>query len=141
MEPVETPKALTSETVELAKKYAINKKKREDARLILDDLKAEQDMIGVELVKKMEEIGLASFKLPEGTFYLATTFYPNILDTEKMIDWLDKQGQSNIAPRTINKPAFREFYQERIEKDLPVPPAELVDAHSETGVRLRGAKQ
>lgn len=140
MEANTEPKVLSSETIELAKKYAENKKAREGKKKELDDLKAEQDMIGEALTKKMEEIGLINFKLPEGTFYLATSFYPTVLDAEKMIDWLDKQGQTSIAPRTINKTAFKEFYQERVEKDLPLPPAELVDAHSETAVRLRGAK-
>jgi hypothetical protein len=141
MEITEPPKALNSETLELARKYAENKKKREETKKIIDDLKAEQDMIGDALTKKMEEIGMSNFKLPEiGTFYLATSFYPTVLDAEKMIDWLDKNGQTSIAPRTINRTAFKEFYQERVEKDLPLPPAELVDAHSETGVRLRGAK-
>lgn len=140
MEQNTEPQTLSSETISLAKKYAVNKKKREEAKKVIDDLKAEQDMIGVELTKKMEEIGLSNFKLLEGTFYLATSFYPTVVDAERMIDWLDKQGQTSIAPRTINKTAFKEFYQERVEKDLPLPPAELVDAHSETGVRLRGAK-
>jgi hypothetical protein len=89
----------------------------------------------------MEELGLGNFKLEgHGTFYLATSFYPTVLDSEKMIDWLDKNGQSGIAPRTIHKTAFKEFYQERVEKDLPLPPSELVDAHSETAVRLRSSK-
>ena len=134
------PKALSSETIELAKKYAVVCKKEKEIKAQRDDIKAEKDMIAVELTKKMEEIGLSNFKLPEGTFYLAITFYPTVLDADKMINWLDKNGATSIAPRTINKTAFKEFYQERVEKDLPLPPTELVDVHSETGVRLRGAK-
>lgn len=141
MEANTEPQVLTSETTALAKKYAEVCKKEKAIKAQRDDIKAEKDMIAVELTKKMEELGMSNFKLPElGTFYLATSFYPTILDQEKMIDWLDKQGQTNLAPRTIQKTAFKEFYQERVEKDLPLPPADLVDAHSETGVRLRGAK-
>lgn len=141
METTEPPKVLNSETTELAKKYADVCKREKAIKAQRDDIKAEKDMVAVELTKKMQEIEMSNFKLEGlGTFYLATSFYPTILDQEKMIDWLDKQGQTSLAPRTIQKTAFKEFYQERVEKDLPLPPAELVDAHSETGVRLRGAK-
>ena len=137
----EKPTALNSETLALADKYHEIREKKRAAEKVVDDIKAEEDMVRTTLTNKMEELGLQSFKVEgKGTFYLQTSFFPKVIDEAKMIDWLDKQGATNIAPRTIHKAAFKEFYQERLEKDLPLPPAELVDAHSETAVRLRGAK-
>lgn len=137
----EEPIALTSEATQLAKQYHAGRQRKDELTKQLDDVKAELDMIGEDLTKKMEELGLQTFKLEGlGTYYLQTSFYPKVLDAEKVIDWLDKNGQSNIAPRTIKGPAFKEFYQERVEHDQPIPPPDLVEASSNTGVRLRRAK-
>lgn len=137
----EEPVALSSEAIQLARKYAEICTKKDELNKQLDDLKAEQDMVAVDLKNKMEEIGLQKFGLEGiGTYYLQTSFYPKILDQDVIIDWLDKNNLSTIAPRTVKGPAFKEMYQERMEKDLPLPPAAAVDAHSETGVRLRRVK-
>ena len=141
MEASTEPVKLTSEITGLAQKYYELKAKDDELTKQQNDLDAELDMVRMEMLKKMEDLGLQNFKLEGlGTFFLKTSFYPKVLDAQKMIDWLDKQGASNIAPRTVHLTAFKEFYQERVEKDLPLPPSDYVDAASKTSVQLRRAK-
>lgn len=107
------------------------------------DLDAERDQIGEEMKSKMGELELQKFNIKGiGTFYLQASFYPKVIgDPVKVISWLDEQGAGDIAPRTIGRTAFKEFYQDRVENDLPVPPVELVEAATEVGLRLRGSKK
>lgn len=130
---------LSSQTVEYAKKYASLKHQKDQLDLQVKDIEAEMDLINIEMVRTMEEVGMQRFALDGiGTFYLATNFYPKIVgDSAKVIAWLDAQGANTVAPRKINIPALRELIEERMEKDQPVPPADLVESHSETKVRLR----
>jgi len=134
-------KQLSSKTVENAKKYASLKRQKDELDRQVKDIEAAMDMINIEMVKDMEDVGMQRFMLDGiGTFYLATNFYPKVIgDASKVIEWLDGEGVSSIAPRKIHMPALRELIEERMEKDLPVPPADLIESHSETKVRLRSA--
>lgn len=139
---IDRNEVLNSETTQFARKYFELKVKKDKLDQQVTDIEAEIDMVRTELTTKMEDIGLQTFKLEKmGTFYLQTTFMPKVLNDEKMIDWLDKHNQTNIAPRTIKKAALKEYWQEAMEKDHPIPPADLAEAYSETKVRLRKAKQ
>jgi hypothetical protein len=133
---------LSSEAVSLAKRYYEVRQQKAVLDKQVEDLKAERDMIAQQLQKIMEEIGMSKFNLKEiGTFYLQATFYPLVTgDPVKVIEWLDGQGHGSIAPRTISKPAFKELYQQLVDGDKPLPPPDLVEAHTEVGVRLRATK-
>lgn len=134
-------KPLNSQIVSLARKYAETRDKIRGLEAQVNDLDGEKDLIAAELLKLMQELEIQNFKIDGvGTVFLQTSFYPKVLDEGKMINWLDKNGLTNIAPRMVHKAAFKEMYQERVEKDLPLPPPELVDTHSQTIVKLRGAK-
>jgi hypothetical protein len=136
------PQVLSSTAVELANKYHKVREEKRELEARINDLDAERDQVAIELKKIMEDVGMQRFNLKGiGTFYLQASFYPKVIgDPVKVIEWLDSQGQGSIAPRTISKPAFKEMYQNAAENDKPLPPPDLVEAHTEVGLRLRGAK-
>jgi hypothetical protein len=136
------PEVLSSTAVALGQKYHEIREQIRGLEKQINDLDAEKDQVALELRKIMEDVGMQRFNLKQiGTFYLQATFYPKVIgDPLKVIAWLDGQGASNIAPRTIHKPAFKEFYQSAAENDKPLPPPDLVEAHTEVGLRLRGTK-
>lgn len=139
---MEEPTVLTSEAVNLAKKYHELREEIRSLETKINDLDAEKDQVALALKKIMEDVGMQRFNLSHiGTFYLQASFYPKVIgDPVTVIQWLDEQGAGNIAPRTIHKPSFKEFYQQQMENDKPLPPADLVEAHTEIGLRLRGVK-
>lgn len=138
----EEPTVVTSEATTLAQRYHAVREKKRALEAEINDLDAERDQVAGELKKIMEDVGMQRFNLKGiGTFYLQASFYPKVIgDSAKVIEWLDQHEAGNVAPRTIQKTAFKEFYQNSVENDKPVPPAELVEAHTEVGLRLRGAK-
>ena len=133
--------ALSSEAVQLAKKYASLQATKKELEAQKKDVEAEMDQVNAVLKDKMVEMELQNFKLEGlGTFYLQTSFYPKVVDREKLIAWLDERQLSTTAPRTVHLPSLREIYQDRAEHDQDLPTAEMVEAHSSTDVRLRAAK-
>lgn len=136
------PVVLSSEAVKLARRYHEIREQVRGLEKQINDMDAEKDQVAIALKKIMEDVGMQRFNLTGiGTFYLQASFYPKVIgDSVKVIEWLDAQGVGNVAPRTIQKTAFKEFYQDAVENDKPVPPADLVEAHTEVGLRLRGAK-
>lgn len=141
-EKMDEPVQLSSEAVTLAKKYHEIREEKQGLKSRINDLDAERDQIAASLKKIMEDVGMQRFNLKAiGTFYLQASFYPKVIgDPVKVIEWLDAQGAGDIAPRTILKPAFKEMYQNNAENDKPLPPLDLVEAHTDIGLRLRGTK-
>jgi len=108
----------------------------------INGLDAELDQIRTELTEVMSELGIQKFALDGiGTFYLATSIYPKISDSDRMIVWLDDNGCGNIAPRKIHVPSLKEMIETRMAEDKPVPSADLIEMTSETSVRLRMSKK
>lgn len=137
----EETSALSSEAVVLAKKYASLQASKKELEAQKKDIEAEMDMVGTTLRDKMIELEMQNFKLEGvGTLYLQTSFYPKVVDREKLIAWLDARELSGTAPRTVHLPSLREIYQERAENDKDLPSQDMVEAHSVTDVRLRASK-
>lgn len=104
------------------------------------DKNTELDQIKFELTNIMTETGVQKFALEGmGTFYLSTNIYPKFPNAEALIKWLDDNGKPEIAPRKIHVPSLKEFVEERMENDLIVPGADLLEMTPETSVRLRKA--
>lgn len=133
---------LSQDVLQYANRYHEIREKKRELEAQVADLDAERDQLAELIKKTMDELNLQKFNLKNiGTFYLATSVFPKVVgDPDKVIAWLDEQGAGNIAPRTISKPAFKEMYQDRLDKDLPVPPADLVEMTTDIGLRLRGEK-
>lgn len=127
-----------SRSTELAKKMYELRTKKADLDAQANALEAELDQVRAELTAIMTDLGVQKFALDGiGTFYLSTAIYPKLLNPEALISWLDNTGRSDIAPRKVHTPSLKEFIEERMEKDLPVPTADMLDMTPETSVRLR----
>lgn len=137
MEPI-----VNSSVMDLARAFGDLKKKEAELEQQLKDIQAEQDMIEDKLRMQMEGEEMTKFSMEGyGTFYLSTKFYPKVVgDPEKVVKWLDENGASTIAPRKVNLPSLREFFEERMEKDLPLPPTSLIETSNVTSVVLRKTK-
>lgn len=142
METTSSEDVLDVSTVSLAKKLAELRGKKQVLDAQVNEVDAEIDQVKLDLTTRMEETGMRKFQVAGlGTFYLQASFYPKIVgDKDELIAWLDNGGASEIAPRTVSVTRLREFYEERLEKDLPVPPINLVDATSQVSVRFRQSK-
>lgn len=128
--------------IELARAFGDLQKKKVVLEEQLKDIHAEQDMIEEKLRSQMENDEMTKFAIDGyGTFYLSTKFYPKVVgDPTQVIQWLDENGASTIAPRKVNLPSLREFCEERMEKDLPMPPRTLIETSTTTSVVLRKTK-
>lgn len=137
-----TAEKIDSHSTELAKRMYELRNEKQELESKVKDVDAQLDQIRQELTQIMENLGIQKFGLEGiGTFYLATNIYPKILDNDLLVSWLDDHGLASIAPRKVHIPSFKEMFEARMEKDEPVPSAELVDMSSETSVRLRVAKK
>lgn len=127
-----------SRATDLARKMYQLRKEKEALELQVKDKDAELDQIKMELTNIMVETEMQKFAIEGmGTFYLSTNIYPKLPNPEALIEWLDQVGRADVAPRKVHVPSLKEFVEERMEKDLPVPGPELLEMTPETSVRLR----
>lgn len=140
METTQSSK-VDSRSTELARAMFRLRSEKQQFESKIKEIDSELDQVRDELTKIMTDLEVHKFAIDGlGTFYLSTNVYPKVLDADKLIDWLDHNGASNIAPRKVVLAAFKELVEDRLSKDQPVPAAELVDMTPETSVRLRIAK-
>ena len=128
--------------VSFAQRYAVIKAEMAELKEKVKLLDGERDQINVAMTGIMESMEMQRFSIEGlGTFYLQSVFYPKVVgDPEKVIAWLDGEGAEAVAPRTISKTRLKELIEERLEKDQPVPPTELVECSTTVEVRLRSQK-
>lgn len=142
METSETPISLDSRSTELAKRMFELRSQKAALELEVNELDSQLDQVKAELTQIMQDLGVQKFGLNGiGTFYLATSIFPKILDNDQMIQWLDNNNRGDIAPRKIHSPSLREMMEGNLEKDLPIPPVTLVEMTTDVSVRLRLAKK
>lgn len=140
METTQTTVQNESRATFLARQmYALRQAKAELETLVKAK-DAELDQVRHELTDIMTETGVQKFALEGmGTFYLSTAIYPKLPNMEGLIQWLDKEGKGELAPRKVHVPSLKEFIEDRMEHDLPIPGPDLVEMTPETSVRLRMA--
>jgi len=127
-----------SRSTELAKHMYQLRMEKQELEAKVKEKDAELDQIKLELTNIMTEVGIQKFALDGiGTFYLSTNIYPKLPNPEALIEWLDANSRADIAPRKVHVPSLKEFVEQRMEQDLPVPGPELLDMTPETSVRLR----
>lgn len=126
--------------IELAKQMGELKKQKADLEVKVNNIDAELDQVKLELTKLMVELEVSNFKIEGiGTFYLATRVFTKINNEQELISWLDMNGKSNIAPRKVHAPSLKEMIESNLEKDQPIPAAEMVELNTDTSVRLRSS--
>lgn len=127
-----------SRATDLAKQMYEIRKAKEALEAQVKEKDAALDQIKIELTNIMVETEMQKFALDGiGTFYLSTNIYPKLPNPEALIEWLDKEGRPDVAPRKVHVPSLKELVEERMEKDMPVPGPELLEMTPETSVRLR----
>lgn len=131
--------------VDLARKYAEAKRAIDALEKELEPVKALRDQLADSLKVEMEREEMQKFALTGiGTFFISSRFYPKVVgDEAKAIEWLDNQGADvgwGVAPRKVDKTRLSEYIKDRLENDMPLPPAELFESTSQTYVKMLKAK-
>lgn len=80
-------------------------------------------------VKKVEFEGI-------GLVHQRGEFYARVKDEAALISWLDANGGSAMAKRSVHPSTLKAFVRERLEANLPVPDG--VDGYSVVKAVLRG---
>ncbi len=125
---------------ELSRKFLELRDKKRVLEQEVKDAQAEMDQIGLELVPILEGLDAQNIKITGvGTVYLQTVFYVRALKEREddFVQWLDSHDLGMLAKRTVHHQTLQAAYKEWAEKDLPLPPPELVEAHPEVKVRIR----
>lgn len=112
---------------------------RDDVREREKRLNALLEALKRALVEDFEKQNATSMKIDgAGTLYLHRSEYPRVIadKLEAFIEWLDANGHSALAKRTIHHQSLRAFYKEQVENEQPVP-SDLLEVHQEIEVRLK----
>lgn len=72
-----------------------------------------------------------------GLFYTQASPYPSVHNKPAFIAWLDSQGLSELAVRTVNFMTLRSEWKGWLAKGLPLPPEELASAILDRQLRVR----
>ena len=72
-----------------------------------------------------------------GLFYTQASPYPAIHNKPAFIAWLDTQGLSELAVRTVNFMTLRSEWKGWLSKGMPLPPEDLASATLDRQLRVR----
>ncbi len=124
---------------DLARKLASVKRWREELADKDRDASAEERMIKGRLRELMERREMTRFHVSGvGLVYSQNLYFPKVVgDPAAVTAWLDAEGATDVAPRTIKVDRLRELLQEREENDRPLPPPDLVEVQRGREVRFR----
>jgi len=93
--------------------------------------------ISIKLVNIMDANGELSFKTKDGLFYQFTDLYTQIIDKEKVFDWLkNRKVFGKLARLDINTNTLKAWIKERIKDKKPYP-TEGINCYYETTVRVK----
>ena len=131
--------ALGKRTRELAVCYRTLRDRKEKLEAEVKDVSGELEQVRVEFAKEMQDADLGSFDLAGvGKVYLSPVFFARAVSgqTEALISWLDQHGQGELAKRQVGWQTLQASYKDWLERNQPLPGAELVEVTSRTEARL-----
>jgi hypothetical protein len=126
--------------VQLARRFAELKAKKETLEEELDAVKMEMSQVSSELIPELQKSEIQSLKIDGvGLIYLKTQFYARVMPekNEEFISWLDNNNLGHLARRSVHHKTLTNEYQRWQDEDLPIPPEELVSSYNDTVVCLR----
>lgn len=114
----------TADMSELATKLIAAKNQKEE---LAEQLKAVNKEID-ELDEKLADLMVAKkcdlFRVPNlGTFFTKTENYPNVVDPDGFIKWLDENGMGPMAPRSVHPSRLRGWVTEWLKDGKALPPS------------------
>lgn len=93
--------------------------------------------VSEKLVRIMDAQEEVSFKTKDGLFYQFTDLYAQIIDKEKVYNWLKKKRIFNqLVSVEVNTNTLKAWIKERMKEKKPIP-TEGINCYYETTVRLK----
>lgn len=90
------------------------------------------------ILKQLDALGITNIKADGvGTAYIFDMAVPKVVDADKLVGWLDANGEGGIARRTIHHQTLGAWYRERLENGQAVPEKSLIDVYNVREVRFR----
>lgn len=90
------------------------------------------------ILRQLDALGITNIKADGvGTAYIFDMAVPKVVDPDKLVGWLDSNGEGGIARRTIHHQTLGAWYRERLENGQGVPPKDLIDVYNVREVRFR----
>ena len=81
-------------------------------------IKADQDVLMLDLLRLMKELNVDNLKTKHGTVYTETTLKPSVQDWDALYKYIAKTGNFDALERRV-KTAFVKEFMEVTEGDLP----------------------
>lgn len=120
--------------IELRDKYNLAKREADAAKL-------ERDNFEMELWSELEDLGLKSFTMDDGTQVVRPqpTIYADVVDEEAFIDWAKANGlEDEFTTEGLRKKSLNGFVRTRIESGEELPPG--MSYRVDRGIRITKPK-
>lgn len=126
---METTEQVTEDILDLARKLADARSRRDAIEADLDkvnkEIAGDDKTPGIEprLAKLMIDSGLQLFSLEGHTFFTAVSSFPKILDEFGFFEFLAARGMDDIIKRSIHPQTLKAWFKEHpeLEEDLKSP--------------------
>jgi len=123
----------------LTKELATIMKKTRELEQVLSELNVDEVALRTALVNNLERLGLVSVAVKGvGRLTRVNTRHYSFVSgkEEELIDWIDVNGYSVVAPRAISKSRLREMVDDLLAHKKALPPESVLSTYVKDTVRL-----